>query len=210
MLAETRPLDPSGSGRDFDVPDGTIAHWRGTIFVPATTIDRVLARAQHPSERGPFQPDVLALRVLARRPDALTVFIKMTRQKIVTVTYNTEHQVTWHRDSPARASSRSVATNIAEVEVTGSGERELPQSDDHGFLWRLNAYWRYEQIPNNGGGVLVQLESLSLSRDIPMGLGMIARPLMTNVARESLERTLIAFRHEQTRADFPACPGCSS
>jgi hypothetical protein len=201
-LAEMRTLGPSGE--PFPVPGGSIAHWRGTVFVPGVTLDRLLARAQHPSERGPFQPDVLALRVLARRPDALTLFIKMTRQKVVTVTYNTEHDLTYRRESPTRASSRSVATKIAEVEQTAGGERELPQTEDHGFLWRLNSYWRYEQV---AGGVLVELESLSLSRDIPTGLGLIARPLVNSVARESMERTLLAFRREQTRPDLPVSAG---
>lgn len=197
-LAEMHTLDPSGDA--FPVPGGSIAHWRGSVFVPGVTLDRLLSRARHPSERGPFQPDVLALRVLARRPDALTLFIKMTRQKIVTVTYNSEHEITYRREGPARASSRSVATRIAEVERTEAGERERPQTDDHGFLWRLNSYWRYEQLAN---GVLVELESLSLSRDIPMGLGLIARPLVNSVARESMERTLLAFRREQLRTDLP-------
>lgn len=201
-LAEMRTLDPSGE--PFPVPGGSIAHWRGSVFVPGVTLDRLLTRAQHPSERGPFQPDVLALRVLARRPDALTLFIKMTRQKVVTVTYNTEHDLTYCRESPTRASSRSVATKIAELEQTAAGERELPQTDDHGFLWRLNSYWRYEQV---AGGVLVELESLFLSRDIPTGLGLIARPLVNSVARESMERTLLAFRREQTRPDLPVRAG---
>lgn len=182
-------------GEPFRVPGGSITHWRGSVLVPGATLDGLLERAQHPSERGPFQPDVLALRVLERRPHGLTLFIKMRRQKIVTVIYNTEHELTYKREGPTRASSRSVSTKIAEVEKAAAGERELAQGDDHGFLWRLNSYWRYEQV---AGGVLVELESLSLSRDIPWGLGVLARPLITRVARESMERTLVFFREEQT------------
>ncbi len=193
-LSEMQTRD--SGGEPFRVPGGSITHWRGHVFVPGVELDGLLARAQHPSEQGPFQPDVLALRILGRRPDGLTLFIKMRRQKIVTVTYNSEHELTYRREGPTRASSRSVATRIAEVVQTAEGERELSQSDDHGFLWRLNSYWRYEEVD---GGVLVELESLSLSRDIPLGLGVLARPLVSRVARESMERTLIFFRQEQTR-----------
>ena len=189
---------PDRSGQPFAVPGGTIVHWRGTVFVPGMTLDRVLFRAQHPSERGPFPPDVLALRVRDRAQDALTLYIKMTRQKIVTVTYNTEHAVTYRRHGPTRASSRSVATRIAEIEQTAGGERERPQTDDHGFLWRLNSYWRYEAV---SGGVLVEMESLSLSRGIPFGTGVIAWPLVNRIAGESIERTLLAFRTEQLRPE---------
>jgi hypothetical protein len=195
-LTEMRTFDRSG--QPFAVPGGTIVHWRGTVFVPGVTLDRLLTRAQHPSERGPFPPDVLALRVLDRRPDALTLYIKMTRQKIVTVTYNSEHAVTYRRHGPTRASSRSVATRIAEIEQTTNGERERPQTDDHGFLWRLNSYWRYEAAP---GGVLVEMESLSLSRGMPLGAGALAWPIVNRIARESIERALVAFRTEQLRPE---------
>lgn len=139
-VAEMQTL--SSAGEPFPVPGGSITHWRGSVFVPDVTLEVLLTRAQHPPEQGPFPPDVLALRVLGRRPDGLTLFIKMRRQSIVTVTYNTEHELTYRRDGPARASSRSVATRIAEVRDTADGERELSPDDDHGFLWRLNSYWR--------------------------------------------------------------------
>jgi hypothetical protein len=55
----------------------------------------------------------------------------------------------------------------------------------------MNAYWRYEQV---NGGVIVDLESITLSRGIPLGLGAVARPLINRVARESMSRTLNNIR----------------
>lgn len=201
-LGEMTTRDQAGG--EIETPDALISHWRGSILLPGVTLADLWTRLQHPNERGPFPPDVLALRVLARQPDALTLFIKMTRQKVVTVTYNTEHQVTFRRDRAAatRGSSRSVATRIAEVEQTPSGERELAADEEHGFLWRLHAYWRYEQVE---AGVIVELESLTLSRDIPLGLGLIVRPLVDRVARESMTRTLTGIRREYAPA-APAAP----
>lgn len=187
------------TGDAFDVPSGTITHWRGHVFVPGVSLERLLDRAQHPSERGPFQPDVLALHVIERAPDRLRLFIKMMRKKFVTVTYNTEHDVVYRRHGSGRASSRSVATKIAELQATPEGERERTHADDHGFLWRLNAYWRFEQVD---AGVIVELESLSLGRGIPVGLGLFARPIVERVARESMMRTLVAFREEQLRPAY--------
>ena len=82
--------------------------------------------------------------------------------------------------TPRLATARSVATRIEEV-----------GGSDHGFLWRLHSYWRYEEID---GGVLVELESLTLSRDVPSIIRPIAAPLVTRVARESVDRTLAALR----------------
>jgi len=54
-------------------------------------------------------------------------------------------------------------------------------------LWRLNAYWRYEAVQ---GGVIVECESVSLSRPVPTLVRPVANPIVDRVARESLSRTL--------------------
>jgi hypothetical protein len=118
--------------------------------------------------------------VLARDGDSLRVYIRLVRHSIITVTYDTEHRMTFIRHSPARATARSTATRIDEV---GGG--------DHGFLWRLQSYWRYEQRP---GGVLVELESLTLSRSVPALVRPIAMPRVNQIARESMVGTLDALR----------------
>jgi hypothetical protein len=176
------------NGTTTGVDGGLISHWRGSIFLPGVTLDTLLDRLQHPREQGPHQEDVLAVRVLARGTDSLDLFIRMTRTKIVTVTYDTEHRVEYRRHGPSRASSRSVATRIAELDDEGRGKTP---GEDRGFLWRMNAYWRYEQVR---GGVIVDLESLTLSRSIPLGLGTVVRPLINRVARESMARTLDNIR----------------
>jgi hypothetical protein len=181
-----------GKGRTIHVPGGLIHHWRASILVPGVTLDALLTRLKNPSEGGPHQEDVKTLRVLARQPDRLKLFIAMTRKKIVTVTYHTEHEVVYQRFGPTRASSRSVATKIVEVADAGTAEaQERPQGEDRGFLWRLNSYWRYEQVD---GGVIVELESLTLSRDVPLGLRLVVEPLIDRVARESMGRTLENLR----------------
>ncbi len=69
-------------------------------------------------------------------------------------------------------------------------ERELSPDDDHGYLWRLNAYWRYESV---AGGVIAECESVSLSRSVPFGLQYLAGPLIRSAARESMAHTLEAL-----------------
>jgi len=178
--------DPHGTTTDVD--GGLISQWRGSIFMPGVQLDALLNRLQHPREQGPHQEDVLAVRVLDRAADSLDLFIRMSRTKIVTVTYDTEHHVDYRRHGPWRASSRSVATRIVELDDQGRGKAP---GEDRGLLWRMNAYWRYEQVRD---GVIVDLESLTLSRGIPLGLGTVVRPLINRVARESMARTLDNLR----------------
>jgi hypothetical protein len=169
----------SASGESVPVPSGTISHWRGAVLLRGITLDRLLNGLMNPGTPPP-QADVVASRVLTRGDDTLRVYIRLVRHAIVTATYDTEHEMTFTRHSPTVATARSVATRIEEV---GGGDR--------GFLWRLHSYWRYEQKPE---GVLVELESLTLSRSVPSLVRPVAMPLVNKVARESMTRTLDALK----------------
>ncbi|MEQ1758769.1 MAG: hypothetical protein ABL986_10650 [Vicinamibacterales bacterium] len=190
--------DLTSASTSIDVPGGLIVHGRGSVFVPGVTLETLLHRLQHPPQQGPHQEDVLALRVLSRSPDHLNLYIRMTRTKVVTVTYDTEHSVDYRRSTPQRASSRSVSTRIVELDDAGT-PREVarPEGRDRGFLWRLNSYWRYEQVP---GGVVIEMESLTLSRSIPLGLGVVVSPIIDRIARESMSRTLQTLRVTHAQA----------
>jgi len=105
---------------------------------------------------------------------------------------NTEHDVRYFRDSETREHSRSSAVHIAEVENPGKlNELEKPPGDDGGFLWRMETWWRMEE---RDGGVFVQSEVVSLTRDIPAGLGWLIGPFVTGIPRETLTFTLDATR----------------
>lgn len=184
----TRDLD----GRDIDVPGGLIHHWRGTVFLRGLSLDDLIAATRAPEQTARQQPDVLEVRVLERHGDTFRLYLKVERRSVITVTYNTEYLVQGTRRSVRTATSRSVATKISEIEDAGTpAERERPRGNDRGFLWRLNAYWRYEQVD---GGVIAELESTSLSRTVPLGLATLVRPIIDREARKSITATLLAFR----------------
>jgi hypothetical protein len=179
------------------VPEGLVHHWRGLVLIPGTTIDAILARVADPRDGDLFQDDVVASRVIDRGPGSLRLFLRLQRSQLITVVYNTEHAIQYRRHDARRASSRSVATRIAEVAEPGTArERELAPGQDRGFLWRLNSYWRYEQA---AGGVLVECESISLSRTVPPLVRSVVQPVTDQIARGSMERTLEAMRTRFTR-----------
>jgi putative flippase GtrA len=179
------------------VPDGMIHHWRGSVFIPGVPLDFVISRISNPDSEDTQQEDVVDSRVLERAPGQLRLFLKLQRSKIVTVVYNTEHLVRYRHHQTGQASSSSIATKIAEIErIQGNQEQEKPQGRDSGFLWRMNSYWRYQQVP---GGVIVECESMTLSRSIPLVLEYMVRPIINKVARESMERTLQSMRIRMTR-----------
>lgn len=177
-------------GREIDVPAGMVHHWRGAVFLPGVTLDQLMTRLE--TEPPPRSPEVLRSSILARHAGGLTVHLRLQRTKVVTVVYDTRHDVRLERIDARRGASTSVATRIVEIADAGTPtEHARPVGDDRGFLWRLNAYWRYEAVE---GGVLAECESISLSRGVPFGLGVITGPIIRSTARESMERTLESLR----------------
>lgn len=165
------------SGRAIPVPGGIIHEWRGTVIVSGVTVEQLVHALESPGLPPPAE-EILEARVLGRDGDTLRVYMKLTRSAVITVTYDTEHEVTFVHRSAAFATSRSVATRIREED-----------GSDRGFLWRLNSYWRYRQ---QGNDVVVDLLSVTLSRDVPAVVRPIVGPVIDSIARESVRRTLDA------------------
>ena len=181
------------TGRETPCPGCMIHHWEGLVFIPGARLEdvlRVLQDYDHHAEY--YAPDVARSRIDARDDDHFRVFLRFRRQKVITVVLNTEHAITYYRDATFRAHSRSSATHVAEVENPGkANEREKPRKEDNGFLWGMETWWRMEEKDN---GVYVQSEVVSLSRDIPAGLGWMIGPFVTAVPKESLTFTLEATK----------------
>ncbi len=178
---------PSPADRvSVDVPGATVNHWRGRMFVPHADLATVLARVRS-AETLRRQPDVVRARIVPQGPDRDLVTLALTRSQVLTAHYDTEHDVRYARLGPDRVASDSVATRIREI----GGPGDLAPREDRGFLWALRAWWRYEAVD---GGVLIECESVSLSRSVPYVVRPVVGPMVTRFARESMERTLTSLR----------------
>jgi hypothetical protein len=180
-------------GASMPVPGGLIHHWVGVVFIHGASLKQTLALLQNYDEHSRlYAPRVLGSKLIQHNGDDFNVFLRLRDTKIVTVVLDTEYDVHYIRMDPARAYSRSYSTRVAEVEGAGQpGEHEKPVGHDSGYLWRLNSYWHFWE---RDGGVFVQLEAISLTRDIPDGLGWLVRPFISSIPRESLVFTLSRTR----------------
>ena len=186
-------LSTLDAGKPIVCPGGMIHHWVGAVFIPGARLDEVLGVLQdydHQSEY--YAPDVERSKIESRDGDHFRVFLRFRRHKVITVVLDSEHEVRYFHDATDRAHSRSSAVRITEVQNPGkSDEREKPPGDDGGFLWRMETWWRMEE---RDGGVYVQSEVASLTRDIPTGLGWLVGPFVTSIPKETLLFTLDATR----------------
>ena len=175
-------------GNRVEVPSGMIHHWYSSVFVPDISLERVLNWVQAYDRQKDVYAEIEDSRLLSREGDIFDIFLRLKRTKVITVHYNTEHEVTYRRQGEKRASSRSVATRIREIQDPGeANESELEPDNDRGFLWRLHSYWRFEEVE---GGTFVECESISLSRSVPAAARWLVERFLNSVPRESLESTL--------------------
>ena len=187
-----RLITSDPSGRKIDAPGGLIHHWVGDVFIPGVSLRQMLDAVQDYDHHQNVYPEVVRSRLISRAGNDFRIALRFRYKKIITVTLNTEHDVRYTELDPTHWYSRSASTRIAEVKNAGSrDESEKPVGHDGGFLWRINSYWGFVE---RDGGVYVECESVSLTRDIPTGLGWLIRPFVTSIPRESLEHTLGSTR----------------
>ena len=191
QLGRMRTVDKDG--RRVTADGGMIHHWKGSVFIPGATLAEVLKFLQTYDQHHRFFREVEQSRLISRKGDTFRIFYRLKRKKVITAVYNTEHTAIYQRHGPQRVSSRSVATRIAELKAPGTpAEKEKPPGKDRGFLWRANGYWRLAE--RQGRGVVVEWESVSLSRSIPLGLGWLVKPFVESVPRYSAVDVLGSIR----------------
>lgn len=190
---EIRQIAMRDNGAKIQSPGGMIHHWEGLAFIPGAKLEDVLSVLEDYNHHAEYYaPDVERSKLEERDGDHFVAFLRFRRHKVVTVVLDTVHDVHYFHDGEGQAHSRSSATRIAQVENAGkAGEREKPSGEDEGFLWGMETWWRMEA---RDGGVYVQSEVVSLTRDIPTGLGWLIGPFVTSIPKESLTFTLQATR----------------
>jgi hypothetical protein len=176
-----------------ELPGALMQDWRGTAFVPGARGED-FERVMRNFEIFPriYSPEVLKATVRTLGANHYQVAMRVRQQHVVTVVMDMTYDTTFGRLDAGHGYSLSRSTQIAEIDAAGTAtERVLSTDEDHGYLWRLNNYWSYEE---GDGGLYIQVESVSLSRAAPKGLGWMIGPFIKNVPRESLEFTVRATR----------------
>lgn len=185
-------LTPAGKA---EMPGAMLHDWRGTAFVRGATVadfERLMKNFDAYPQR--FSPQVTQAKILTKQaggdPNHFTVLMRVRQHHVITVVMDTTYDVRFERLEAQHAYSISRSTRISEIGSPGTAkEHALSGSEEHGFLCRLNTYWSCEE---RDGGLYIQIESVSLTRSIPAGLGWVIRPFVESVPRESLEFSLHA------------------
>ncbi len=186
-------VEPHAGKAITEVKDGLIHDWVGATFIPGATLAGTLAFVQnYDGHKNFYAPEVVDSKLLSHDGDHFRVFLRLRKHKVITVVLDTEYDVRYRELDSHRAESRSYSTKISEIRDAGTpGEQAMPQGRDHGFLWKLYSYWRFEE---RDGGTYVECEAVSLSRDVPALLSILVIPIIKELPEVSLRRTLEGTR----------------
>ncbi|HXN73617.1 MAG TPA: hypothetical protein VN861_13815 [Candidatus Acidoferrales bacterium] len=176
------------------IPGGLIHHWVGLGFIPDATIAQVLGVLQnYDSLVRCYAPEVASSKLLSRDANDFHIALRLREHKVITIVLDTEYDVHYGQLDAYHQYSVSRSAHITEIADAGEpGEHPLAPGEDHGFLRKLNTYWRFVREAN---GTFVRCEAISMTRDVPTGLGWLVSPFIQSVPRDSLRFTLTATRN---------------
>lgn len=196
--------DHSNKRRDFDAGkpvidvrenrdyrNASIHHYTGVIRVPGGTIEQIRhVIKDYGNYPNYFKPGVARGSGVVQ-PDSTPrdehyetrLFLQESTMG-VDVAYDARYDSHYRMVAPGRWTSRATTVSIRELQDAKELDGALyPEGEDHGFLWRTNTYWYARE---RDGGLDLELDSVSLSRVAPLGLGWIGN----RRAHDAVEKTL--------------------
>lgn len=191
-------VEPAVDKGTVTVKGGLIHDFIGAAFIPGGTLTEALAVTQDYKKHKEIYPEVADAQIRSRQGNDFSVYMRIVKTKFfLSDVLNTDQQIRFVSLDANRVYSASHSTRITEVVNPGSAkERELPEGNDRGLLWRLNVYWFFEERDH---GVYIECEAITLTRDVPLGGGLLFAPIVQSVPAESLRGTL-----EQTQKAIAA------
>ena len=192
-------VQPSVGNGNLEVKGGQIQDWTGALFIPSAKMADVLKIAQDFGRHAEiFKPDITAVKVRAHDGNRFQVYMRFVKSKfMLTDVLDAEYDIHFVQNDPKRAYSYGRTTRVVEVVDAGKpSEHELPEGKDRGLLWRTAGYWLFEE---RDGGVYVEWQSVSLTRDIPLGMGKLFGPILRSLPAESVRSSLDKTRNAVVR-----------
>jgi hypothetical protein len=182
------------NGGSWQVGGALLHHWRGGAFVPNATPGNMLQLLRdfdHLSTH--YAPAVVSSRVLADNGGTARFAMRFKEQRWTGIVLDAEYEIESRLSGDDRGYSASRSTHIWQIDHPGTPrERRRPPGEEDGFLWHLNSYWSFARVRQ---GLQIECEAVSLTRDVPLGLGWLISPIIADFPRDEMALTLRATKN---------------
>jgi hypothetical protein len=182
------------------VPQGLIHDWIGVMFVPNSSLDQAMkVLDSYDRYSDIFHSLIRKTSVMERSQDAAKIEVLAVQKAFsVTAAVETDEEIQIVRLAPNKVCIRGSSTRIQEIANYGQpSEHVFPDARRPGYVWRALIIERLEQ---RDGGVYVELETISLSRGIPVEVRWLIKPLTDELPRRLMADILDATRVEMLRS----------
>ena len=176
------------------VPQGLIHHWIGVMFVPNVSLDQVMqVLNSYDRYSDIYKPLIRKTSVVEHDGDTLKLNVVAVQKAFsVTAAVETDVDIQIARPASDRVCITANAVRIQEIADYGQpSEHAFPEARRPGYVWRALIVDRLEQ---RNGGVYVELETISLSRGIPVEVRWLIKPLTENLPRKMVTDMLDDMR----------------
>lgn len=185
----------AAEGGNHAVPSGFLHDWVGYLFIPEANAQNLLAVLKdYSAYKDLYAPAVTASAPLSQRTNAesgerFEYRLSMVQNGFgVKTMLRATFESRYREISEHEGFSLTEATELQEVRRSeGGAEEDIPFAKAKGFVERSFTIVHYSEM---NGGVIVRVESLVLSRDIPRTIRWIAMPLIRKFAAQTMTATL--------------------
>ena len=178
--------EPSG----HPIPEGLIHHWFGTALIPHANAAALLAVLQNYEAYPQLFPPALMEALLMDHDGGVYTY----RLKFIQKALGYRSGLLGNFQSRYVALDAGTgyvvtdALKFTELQNPGKpNERELSLAESKGFMERSLSIMRYRQTNE---GVIVRIESITLSRDVPGSIRWLVNPFIRRFARQTMSSTL--------------------
>ena len=199
-----RPADHGGMK---PVPSGLIHHWVGAVFIPSVrAADLLTVLKDYNNYRELYPATVTESKLLEHAAETYGYRLKFVQKEFgVKSGLIGDFQTTYVSVDSDSGYSITEATKLTELQNAGQpDERVLPEGTGPGFVEKSFTLMRYQAAPD---GVYVEVEALTLSRDIPACMRWMVQPVVARFSRQLMTATLQKLRE---RVQVTAAPEIAS
>lgn len=176
------------------VPSGLVHYWIGTVFIPnAHVAELVNVLQDYGAYAAIYNPGVIQSKLLSHDRNDFTYRLEFAQKGFgIKAGLLGDFKSTYYRLTPEVGYSITQATALTEVANVGAPrEHPLTFEDSHGYVEKVFTIVRYRQVD---GGIYVEVETLTLSRDIPAPIRWAVAPLIRRFSRQTMADTLERLR----------------